>query len=726
MSLPILVAQDRWQDFDTAWQASVESEGPIDELVVALGLAGAKKRISRCLPQAKEHAALLEAGERYADAARVLGSALIAGGNPGELTTDLMRCAEAAWSEEPWWEAYRGLAGFEAGAADLRGPWRAFSKLFTYRLGTLVFHPGGWGAGEITGVRHEELELDVRFWNGKRDTFPMNAALEIFEPLAESDVRAMHFRDPEGLRKRAKKEPLEVMRAIVERHHGAATTALIRNILMQIGIEGSAWSAWWRKARKLAENSEWFEVSGSQQKSTVRLLLVAKDPAESLRKQLERAGGLHDVQARVRDLFTGTGVDERLRAVAVEMLDQYAENTEEEVAMRMAAWLLVAEQRGERAPAMQAVLDELMAAEVPTDPSVPPAIWKLAQDLATTRDQERYFALFKEILGDGWLDEIARHLQHAPPGYVRTPVEELRAAGRTEELLAHYAALLARPLRAPALLVNLADVFEKTELGEGFPTPAQRAQALLSLANNLFMNRRGNAQLARVASRLDTILAGGAKPILRRLLEDADVATVRSMHLLVQRGVDDAVDHLVTDIALELDRNFFAADSGPFWSTDTIWTTRSGLERRSAELKELREVKIPANQEAIGRAAAYGDLSENSEWEAAIEEQRTLTSRAMDMESEVKRADLLENAMLIEDTVCPGTIVRYLELESGKENTIRILGPWDAHLGPEVVSYMAPLAQGILGLHPEDDATVNLPAGELAVKVLSVEPAEIE
>ena len=52
MSLPILVAQDRWQDFDTAWQASVESEGPVDELIVALALAGAKKRISRCIPQA--------------------------------------------------------------------------------------------------------------------------------------------------------------------------------------------------------------------------------------------------------------------------------------------------------------------------------------------------------------------------------------------------------------------------------------------------------------------------------------------------------------------------------------------------------------------------------------------------------------------------------------------------------------------------------------------------
>ena len=46
--------------------------------------------------------------------------------------------------------------------------------------------------------------------------------------------------------------------------------------MMSIGIEGSAWSAWWRKARKQAESSEWFEVHGTPQKSVVRLLLEAK------------------------------------------------------------------------------------------------------------------------------------------------------------------------------------------------------------------------------------------------------------------------------------------------------------------------------------------------------------------------------------------------------------------------------------------------------------------
>ncbi|MEO0663874.1 MAG: hypothetical protein AAFZ87_20270, partial [Planctomycetota bacterium] len=85
MSLPLLVTKDMWQEFDDAWTELRSSGGPIDELLPALKLAGEKKRAGRLVPQAKEHAAaLIEAG-RAPDAAMILGTTLVAGGNPGEL-----------------------------------------------------------------------------------------------------------------------------------------------------------------------------------------------------------------------------------------------------------------------------------------------------------------------------------------------------------------------------------------------------------------------------------------------------------------------------------------------------------------------------------------------------------------------------------------------------------------------------------------------------------------
>jgi len=724
MSLPILVSQDLWQEFDNAWKEHMSSAEPIDEVVVALGVAGDKKRISRCLAMAKDHAEKLEGDDKPEDAARVLGAALIAGGNPGELTAGLLRCAEAAWGKEVWWPHYVELTGLKEGAPDLRGPWKAFSKLCTFAEGSLVFHPGGWGTGETLELRPAELEMVVKFWNGRRDTFPLNAAIDIFVPLAETDLKARYFRDPEGMKKAAKKEPLDAMRIIALEHHGTVTTTTLRNALMQIGIEGSAWSAWWRKARKLAENSEWFEVTGSQQKSIIHLLLAAKDPSETLRRQLELAGGLAEVLAKVRELFVGGKVDDKIKEVGIEMLAERSEVPEEHLTDRLAAWLLLRDVRGETPPSMLAIATEMKNAEAPTDPSVPPELWAMFGSLSGVRDQERSVGVFQELFGDEFLDEVARNLAHAGPGMVRPMVDALQQAKREADLRGHYAGLLARPLRAPALLVTLARVFEDGKLkGEDLPRDTQRAHSLLHLASLLFEQRRGNAHLTRVHQRLVDLLTLGDPPLLKTLLAEVDAAGLRSLLMLHARGIDDAIDHKLTDIALDLDRDFFAGDVGPFWVGSTIWTTKAGLEARSAELKELREVKIPENQDAIGRAASYGDLSENAEWEAAMEEMRNLTSRAMEMEEELREADLLDNAAFPENTVCPGMRVQYRETGSDDVQAVTILGPWDGMHGEDVVSYRAPLAAGLCGLHPGDSATINLPGGDVTVEVVDLEPA---
>jgi hypothetical protein len=400
MSLAILVSQEKWSEFEQAWQEMRDSGAPIDELLTALKLLGDKKRIARWVKTAREHAKQLSELERVDDAACILGEALVAGGNPGELNEDLRRYLGEAWASESWFGSYSELSGLVEDAPELRGPWRAMAKLRAFQQGTIVYHPGGWGAGEILEVDSTALTLKVQFTSGRSDTFPMNAAIDIFEPMSEEDLRARHLRDPEGIRKHAKKEPLEILRWIVTTHHGRATTALIRNAMMQIGIEGSAWSAWWRKARKQAENSEWFDVTGTPQKSVVSLLLTAKDPMEALKKQLSRAGGLGEVHSKIRDLFVGERPDEEVLQAGLEVLEEQAKLESEPLEERLAAWLLLRDLRKESPPIMLEVLGEVMAAPAPGDPSVAPAIWSLFQALPSVRDQERAVEILPEIFGE--------------------------------------------------------------------------------------------------------------------------------------------------------------------------------------------------------------------------------------------------------------------------------------------------------------------------------------
>jgi len=722
MTLSILATEENWQAFDDTWAQLAADGGPVDELVEALQIVGAKRRISRCLPMVREHAEKLAGADRAADAARLVGAALQAGGAPNELADLLFANAEAAWKDEDWWPAFCETAGFEQGAGDMRRAWSYFDDMRSYDVGAVVFHAAGWGVGEVNAISTSDMEVAVTFQSGRKDRFPLRTAVEIFERLPESDLRTQALRDPKALKERIKKEPLEILRAVLLRYGGKASNVTLRNALMQIGVTGNSWSSWWRKTRLLAENSEWFRVSGNATRAQVELLRRAVDPVEGLQRQMRNAPNLKEALKRVRDLLGGAKLGEDVRAAALESLEELAADESQDPEQRMATWMLLREHKGSTPEALLELLRERVGDPLPVDPSTPPEFWEVLQRIPGAREQERSATLLEEIYGEAWLDEAALHLAHATPGMIPSLTAALLAAGRGEELVALYANLLARPSRSPFVLIELARLAEdgKVEMPADFPTPPQRAQALLELAVHLQGARRGNPLMTRAQSRLTTLLTKGKEPLLRRMLVDADGEALAALHSMLQRGVDDPVEALVDDIALEQNPELFSTDRGPFWEDDRIWATRGGLAIREKELRMLRDEKLPENAEALARAAAYGDLSENSEWEHAIEEQRLLTEQAARIESELRQAALLENAPIPDGMVCPGTQVQYREKLSGDVVRLRILGPWDT-TEEDIVSYKAPLAVGMLGLHAGERATIQLPSGALEIEVLGVE-----
>jgi transcription elongation factor GreA len=724
MSLIQHVAQEDWQEFDDTWSEIMLSEGPIEDVLAALRVVAEKKRMPRCIPQVRQHAEILGKAGRDSDAARLLGQAVSSGSGAGELAGILYEHAQKAWGEKPYWAKYSEIAGMRADNPDARKAWVSFERLLGFDTGKLVFHPGGWGAGLITELAMDSLELAVTFQSGRKDRFPLQAAVEIFEPLPEEDLRAIHFRGPDNLKKLMKDDPLAVLRAILSRHNGRVSTVGIKNALMQVGIEGGSWSAWWRKTRKLAENSEWFRVTGTPTKGDVMLLRAATDPVEDLRRQLSNFTTLSDLLARIKNQLVSKP-DENLRTMMLDVLEQKTGGASDPGPVRLAAWMLLREERDVTPEPLLTVLRNAAAEKAPSDPNKAPSMWALFQSLTGTREQERCVGLLQEVHGDAWVDEALKNLNHAPGGMTRPLVDALLAAGKKNELGAIYNELLSRPLRAPEVLIALARHGEAKKLAGKFPGDLVRAQAFLSLATNLHVNRRGDAASARAQTKLTELLTKGKEPLIRRLLANAGPDEMLSVQRMIQRGVDEELDAVVTDIVMRMP----PSESRPgqqFWENDRIWTTKFGLERRSLEFKELREVKIPANQDAIGRAAAQGDLSENAEWEAAIEEQRTLTGRAMEMQAELSHVELIENAILPEDMACPGTVVRFKDVHRNREQEIVILGPWDTELAENVVSYRAPLAAGLLGKRPGDKAKITLPSGALEVEVLSTKPFTLD
>jgi transcription elongation factor GreA len=725
MTLSIFANEDNWQAFDDAWTDLIAQEGPIDDLIVALEIAGGKRRLTRCLAMLREHTEQLAANSRHSDAATLIGAAVRGGGPIGELGPLLLTHAQQAWAAENWWNAFVEHAELREGAPDLRKAWERFEEMRGYTVGSVVFHAAGWGCGEVVELNSVELEVSVAFATGRKDRFPLRTAVEIFERLPETDLRVQALRDPEGLKKRIKNEPLEILRSVLLRYDGKASTPAIKNALMHIGVDGSAWTNWWRKARLAAENSEWFRVSGNATRAEVELLRRAVDPVEGLKRQLLHAQDLSDALSRVRDLLGGQKLEQSAREGALSTLEELANDPKQTLDSRLAAWMLLREHRNGSTPAeLTRMLAAASGKPEPKDPSVAPEIWRILARIPGVREQEKSVEILEEIYGEEWVPQAIKHFPHAAPGAVKPLIDRLLERGHRAELGALYVSLLARPLRAPFVLIGLARVAEDKKLEGSFPTGVQRAHALIELAVHLEAERKGDTLMTRAAQRLTDLLVKGKPPLLETLLADADPASLQSVRGMLARGVDERLDTALSEFLFAKGPELFRGEGEAFWKGDRIWTTRAGLERRDAELRELTERKIPANAEAIARAASYGDLSENSEWENAISEQRMLTDAAGAIERELRLASLLENAPIPENTVAPGTHVRYRETKSKEVHEIELLGPWDSNR-PKAVSYRAPLAQGMLGLHAGDVAEIELPSGKLAVEIQEIRMAQL-
>lgn len=132
-------------------------------------------------------------------------------------------------------------------------------------------------------------------------------------------------------------------------------------------------------------------------------------------------------------------------------------------------------------------------------------------------------------------------------------------------------------------------------------------------------------------------------------------------------------------------------------SRDFFYSTKEALKKKKQEFDRLVKVEIPANSEAIGKAARQGDLSENFDYISAKEKQKRLTYRINMLRNELAKARPIEEASYIDGQVGIGTEILALDLESGKRREILILGPWDRHPTKEIISHTAPLASELLG-----------------------------
>ena len=145
------------------------------------------------------------------------------------------------------------------------------------------------------------------------------------------------------------------------------------------------------------------------------------------------------------------------------------------------------------------------------------------------------------------------------------------------------------------------------------------------------------------------------------------------------------------------------------------------LEELKQELNYLKTVREKEVADQIKEARSFGDLSENSEYDEAKNEQGKLYSRMAELE------DILSNYVVIEeeetsgDYIRLGSTVTVLDKEFNEEETYKIVGSQEADPMNGAISEDSPFGRALLGKNAGDDVTVDAPAGPVEYKILKIE-----
>ena len=128
----------------------------------------------------------------------------------------------------------------------------------------------------------------------------------------------------------------------------------------------------------------------------------------------------------------------------------------------------------------------------------------------------------------------------------------------------------------------------------------------------------------------------------------------------------------------------------------------------------------------IGKAADLGDLSENAEWEAAIELQRNLQHEVSRLKEKIRTAQIIEELPISGDKVSVGTKVQLYDIDKDEELTYQILGEEESDLPSGIISFNAPLARGLMQKEPGDEVVIKLPGGVRTFEIVEVSKIEFE
>ena len=151
-----------------------------------------------------------------------------------------------------------------------------------------------------------------------------------------------------------------------------------------------------------------------------------------------------------------------------------------------------------------------------------------------------------------------------------------------------------------------------------------------------------------------------------------------------------------------------------------IKMTEDGRKKLEEELELLKTKGRAEIAEKIKIARGYGDLSENSEYDEAKNEQAKIEARIVEIEATLKNAEIITDMKGAPKIVKVGAKVKVLDIDQNAEFVYHIVGSTESDPRQNKISDESPVGKALMGKKTGQEILVEVPAGEIKLKILSI------
>jgi len=599
--------------------------------------------------------------------------------------------------------------------------------LESMNAGTYCIHRS-WGFGLISGFDEDRGMILIDFEDDERTSHAMDPVfcLDKLELLSDEHILTQHRKNTEEIEQLAKKEPAELIIKILEQGiDGCRSTREIEKILSYMFGAAKA-KRWWTATKKVLVKDPRIAVPNKKSEPYVLRDEPVKPEQEILQDFFEEkrsyekivlAEKLFDLAAEKEDLQTD--LPQVLADLTVAILE--AKNLSQ--ADRLyGIWV-----RNNLARDVEEDVEKLE----PTSASILKECEEDLPGLANlmpAKFHSRFLDLVARTYPDNWKKIVLDLLQNTTVKFSGECAHFLIDREESKLLISSLnTALDEQTIKAPVLLWMLK--FRNLNKFEKLLSKMINPRLLTAVFSAIDYESLKNATSRRIP--LAEVLSDD-RELLPDILDKGTEENAKDLAqaLILNPGFEDLTKRSllarfikkfssIQSLVDGEDRRNASRQSSAS-TEDSLIVSKESYDRKLADLDILTKEKIPENSLAIEKAREHGDLKENAEYHMAKDDQKVLLARQAELQGELMRAKATDFSEAPIDSIGIGSVVELKDLASGDQVTYTILGAWDSDPENNVLSYLTPLGQSLLGKKIEDEVQIDVEGNDQVLVVESV------